>query len=211
MKNLHIQIQGVQLKKCVSGVMDYPPCHLFFTAHCIFDHVGTWSSGLLIFPHAQWAYLCSEGLFRGFLYLDSHQRILSELGRHRHAPKQRTSHVARKTEHISGPRHSILHPQLRLCSELWVVWFVHQRRASTLEKEQGYHSLFHHLSLSFWIIKSLERLIRIPLPVEMYPHRTSKLTCRLPRVGLWPHLSAGFSTQLREPCGLELLWGINWT
>lgn len=57
--------------------------------------------------------------------------------------------------------------------------------ASTTETEQGYHSLFHDLGLSFWIADSLERLTKpgFSLRVEMQPQRTYKLNHWPPGLG----------------------------
>lgn len=142
-------------------------------------HAGTWSSGLLIFPEAQCPIhvYTPLSLSRGFPQLVCHQRSQG------HSCLSWADEVtlqaedqprSKKTEPISEPRASTLHPNpgsvIRAMRST-------RSRASTLEREHRYLSLFYHFGLS---------------------EQSEKF---------WPHLTAGFSTQLREPHGLEGLTG----
>lgn len=107
------------IKKYLNGVIYYPPCHLFSTPLCMFEiRVGTWSSGLLSFP----VHVYPTGFIQrvptfGFSP-EKPGALLSELGRHTHVPKKRTSHPARKLNKM-GPEPWPSTLALALCSELW--------------------------------------------------------------------------------------------
>lgn len=134
-------------------------------------------------------YMCTPlGLPRGFPHLDSHQRsqgysCLSWADTHT-CSQAEDQPRSKKTEQ-NGPRASTLHPSPGSMLRAVRAWPAPRSRASTLEREQGYHSLFHHHGLFFWVANSLDRLtkLEIPFPTDMQPQRPFKLIFRLPRLG----------------------------
>lgn len=161
-----------------------------YIIHCVICsplHIVSWDGSMLVLIDLVCQFLlmysvsvnvCPTGFIQGvptFRFSQEKPRsLLSELGRYTQAPKQRTSY-RKKTEHINDSRALTLHPAQALCSELWKARSDHQCRASTLEREQGYYSLFHHPRLSFWIANSLERLTKLGMPLLWkctHPERT---------------------------------------